>query len=194
MKNCKDNLIHLTNDAIQKHNDDYGRFEKGNKLSYQDFQKYLDQNHRGLDFIGDILPRMKRICTDAIRASYFLLDPERRCHNFEIFGMDFMIDEDFKPWLIEINTNPCLELCCPLLSKIIPAMVENAFKIGLDPLFPPPYNWPVNKKYQLGDNPMDTNKFELVFDETAEGEAIQELYGNVDRVDKNMGDIEEEDE
>jgi len=33
-----------------------------------------------------------------------------------------------------------------------------------------------------------------VFDETVEGEAIQELYRNIDRVDKNMGDIEEEDE
>jgi len=27
-------LIHLTNDAIQKHGEDYGRFEEGNKLSY----------------------------------------------------------------------------------------------------------------------------------------------------------------
>ena len=41
---------------------------------------------------------------------------------------------------------------------------------------------------------METNRFELVFDETVEGEAIQELYRNIDRVDKNMGDIEEEDE
>jgi hypothetical protein len=27
-------LIHLTNDAIQKHGEDYGRFEEGNKISY----------------------------------------------------------------------------------------------------------------------------------------------------------------
>jgi hypothetical protein len=116
---------------------------------------------------------MKKICTDAIRASYFLMDPDRKTHNFEIFGMDFMIDDEFRPWLIEINTNPCLELCCPLLSKVIPAMVENALKIGLDPLFPPPYNWPVNKKYQLGDNPLENNRFELIFDESVEGETIQ---------------------
>jgi D-alanine-D-alanine ligase-like ATP-grasp enzyme len=100
----------LTNDAIQKHTDDYGKFEKGNKISYEDFQKYLDTNYRksNFDFINGILPQMKRICTDAIRASYFLLDPDRKTHNFEVFGMDFMIDEEFKPWLIEINTNPCL--------------------------------------------------------------------------------------
>lgn len=34
-------MIHLTNDAIQKNNENYGRFEKGNKLSYIDFQRYL---------------------------------------------------------------------------------------------------------------------------------------------------------
>ena len=27
---------------------------------------------------------------------------------FEIFGLDFLIDENFKVWLIEANTNPCL--------------------------------------------------------------------------------------
>jgi len=31
-----------------------------------------------------------------------------------------MIDNNLKPWLIEVNTNPCLEICCPLLSSIIP--------------------------------------------------------------------------
>ena len=28
---------------------------------------------------------------------------------FEIFGFDFMIDVQFNVWLIEVNTNPCLE-------------------------------------------------------------------------------------
>ena len=39
-----------------------------------------------------------------------------------------MIDEQFKPWLIEINSNPCLELSCPLLADIIPSLVENTLK------------------------------------------------------------------
>jgi len=42
--------------------------------------------------------------------------------------MDFMIDSDFKLYLIEINTNPCLELSCPLLGAIIPKMVENTLE------------------------------------------------------------------
>ena len=27
----------------------------------------------------------------------------------EIFGYDFMVDSVMRPWLIEVNTNPCLE-------------------------------------------------------------------------------------
>lgn len=27
----------------------------------------------------------------------------------EIFGYDFMVDSNLRPWLIEVNTNPCLE-------------------------------------------------------------------------------------
>lgn len=38
-------MIHLTNDAVQKKGQEYGKFENGNKLSFMEFQKYID----GLD-------------------------------------------------------------------------------------------------------------------------------------------------
>ena len=37
-------MIHLTNDAVQKKGEDYGKYENGNKISFGDFQKYLDYN------------------------------------------------------------------------------------------------------------------------------------------------------
>lgn len=48
--------------------------------------------------------------------------------NKQVFGLDYMIDDEFKTWLIEVNTNPCLELSSPLLARIIPSMIENAFR------------------------------------------------------------------
>jgi hypothetical protein len=54
---------------------------------------------------------------------------------FELFGYDFMIDEDFRVYLIEANTNPCLEVACPLQARIIPEVLDNTFRIALDPLF-----------------------------------------------------------
>lgn len=67
--------------------------------------------------------RMKDIATEAVRATYLHMDPTNKEFNFEIFGLDFMLDESLRPWLIEINTNPCLELSSNLLSRIIPGMV-----------------------------------------------------------------------
>jgi tubulin--tyrosine ligase len=43
-----------------------------------------------------------------VASTSLFLDAEKHQNNFEIFGLDFMIDEDFKVWLIEVNTNPCL--------------------------------------------------------------------------------------
>jgi tubulin---tyrosine ligase len=33
LKNLQNKMIHLTNDAVQKRSDDYGKFEGGNKIS-----------------------------------------------------------------------------------------------------------------------------------------------------------------
>ena len=66
---------------------------------------------------------MQSIAADLIKSTFINLDPQRLRDNFEIFGLDFMIDETFRPWLIEANTNPCLELSCPLLERIIPHMI-----------------------------------------------------------------------
>ena len=85
--------------------------------------------------------------TDSIWATFMKLDPERKSTTFEIFGYDFMLDEDFKIYMIEINTNPCLELPCPLLSSLIPHMIDNSFWIALDPLFPPPFGYFASKKH-----------------------------------------------
>lgn len=52
-----------------------------------------------------------------------------------------MIDDKFNTWLIEVNCNPDITTCTPVCARVIPPMIENALRIGLDPLFPPPLNW-----------------------------------------------------
>lgn len=41
LTNLFDSYIHLTNDAIQKTGENYGKYEEGNKLSYSEFERYL---------------------------------------------------------------------------------------------------------------------------------------------------------
>ena len=72
-----------------------------------------------------------------------------------------MLDEWMRPWLIEVNTNPCLDLSAPILARLIPYMVENALRMGLDSVFPPPENFSNNDKYSIPENALHYNKFDL---------------------------------
>jgi tubulin monoglycylase TTLL3/8 len=72
---------------------------------------------------------------DTYQAAEKKIDPYRRTNTFEIFGYDFMIDDECKLKLIEVNTNPSLEVCCPLLARIIPSMLDSVFRIAIDPIF-----------------------------------------------------------
>jgi tubulin monoglycylase TTLL3/8 len=58
---------------------------------------------------------MQDIAKSSVESVVNSIDPERLTHTFELFGYDFMIDESFNVSLIEINTNPDLEICCNLL-------------------------------------------------------------------------------
>lgn len=81
---------------------------------------------------------MRRLIVDTFRATCFKLEPKRLHNTFEILGYDFMLDENFKLSLIEVNTNPCLETESPLLARIVPELIDNTFRIVLDPLYPSP--------------------------------------------------------
>ena len=41
VNNLSNRFIHLTNDAVQKNHEDYGKFENANKLSFSDFDRYF---------------------------------------------------------------------------------------------------------------------------------------------------------
>ena len=65
----------------------------------------------------------------------FKLNADRRRSCFEIFGYDFIVDSEFRAWLIEINTNPCLEESSSLLKMLLPRMIDDALRITIDIAF-----------------------------------------------------------
>lgn len=79
-------MVHLTNDAIQKKAEDYGKYEPGNKMSYTEFQSYIDKNNgsHNVCYERDILPQIKKLTTDCFRASYGKMDPYKRFNTFEV--------------------------------------------------------------------------------------------------------------
>ena len=71
-----------------------------------------------------MVPRMKDIVIDTFLAVNTQLNPNRRRNNFELFGYDFMIDEDFRVWLIEVNTNPYLGQPNQWTKQFVPNMID----------------------------------------------------------------------
>eukprot|EP00397_Hematodinium_sp_SG-2012_P012824 GEMP01013006.1.p1 GENE.GEMP01013006.1~~GEMP01013006.1.p1 ORF type:complete len:657 (+),score=120.69 GEMP01013006.1:247-2217(+) len=106
----EDRFAHLNNDAVQKNGANYGKFESANKLNLDEFQRYISSAGYNVSVEKDIVPQIKDRMRDCILAAYRRLNPNNlTC--FEVFGFDFMIDDSFSVWLIEVNTNPCLEQC-----------------------------------------------------------------------------------
>ena len=78
---------------------------------------------------------MKDIAIDCYMSSKNILNPNKRRNSFELFGFDFMIDEDFRVWLIEVNTNPYIGIHNKNLKHVVPEMFADMFKIVLDPVY-----------------------------------------------------------
>ncbi len=130
--NSSSPFIHLTNYSVQKHNIDFSKKEIGNEISYQDFQDELDKKNTGKNFLKDIYPKIIYIIRLAIGSGKSNLNHLKRDNCFEIFGCDFILDEKYKPYLLEINMNPGLEISSPLISKLVPRMVDDALKLTID--------------------------------------------------------------
>lgn len=86
-------------------------------------------------------------------------------------------------YLIEANTNPSLEICSPLLARIIPELLDNSFRIALDPVFQPTglldtaqdhkqIDKQLRKKFDL----IQQIKYRLIFDEATDGPELSKLF------------------
>ena len=105
-----------------------------------------------------------------------------------------MFDDEFKPYLIEVNTNPCLELSCPLLARLVPSMLENAMRIVVDPMFPAPEGFSLKKSVVQELTP--ECKFSLVFDERVDGSDLESAFRAKENViveidEEELSDLDE---
>jgi hypothetical protein len=98
-------FMHLTNNAVQKFSDGYGSVADGNQLSFKRLKE--EMNKVGLSF-DDAIKGIHEDIRVSLKATSKLLNANNRKFSFQIFGYDFMIDNTGYPWLIEVNTNPCI--------------------------------------------------------------------------------------
>ena len=134
--NSKDAFVHLTNYSVQKYSEKFSNFEIGNEISFEEFHKSLQINYGiDIDIKKDIIKKISEIIILTFNSVKKKINPEGKKGCFEIFGYDFMFDIDLNPYLIEVNTNPGLEISSPLISKLIPRMIDDAFRLTIDQIF-----------------------------------------------------------
>ena len=54
----EDRDVHLTNDAVQDRNEEYGKYELGNKISLKDFANYLKESKK-INFWTETIPQIR---------------------------------------------------------------------------------------------------------------------------------------
>jgi len=131
--------VHLTNQCLQVKGEGYAQHEEGNTLNYDDLQAYLDEHfgQYGLDVRDLLIPRIKDIIIDTFLCVKKKMNANNRENCFELFGFDFLLDEDFRIWLIEVNYNPFLGTPNEYMKGLVPRMIEDMLKIVLDPVLKP---------------------------------------------------------
>ncbi|KAM9521587.1 LOW QUALITY PROTEIN: inactive polyglycylase TTLL10 [Guaruba guarouba] len=122
-----DLTVHLTNQYMQKKNSLYSQLKDETIWRREHFNSYVNEKFRkskGLSKDWDFTvftKRMKQIILQCFLAAKHKLD--RKLGYLDLIGCDFLIDENFKVWLLKVNANPALHTNCEVLKDIIPAIV-----------------------------------------------------------------------
>lgn len=139
-----DKYAHLTNNAIQKNGATYNSLVEGNIIPVSRLFYYLDEEikqtnpDKPVNTEDVVIPQIKHILKKIMKKQAGRLNPRNNSGSFELFGFDFMIDAELKVWLIEGNTNPCLEESNSYMSRLIPRMINDTLKLTMDLVFTVP--------------------------------------------------------
>ena len=149
--NNTNKFIHITNYSFQKKSSNFEKFEIGNEISYNDFKKFMKKEGIPLHKFEKMIERMKFLIQLSFKSVSKKLIKVSPVLCFEIFGYDFIVDNEFRPWILEINDNPGLCISSPVIEKIIPRMLDDAFRLTIDVVFNTKYSaecFDSRKKYK----------------------------------------------
>ena len=131
------NLIsHLNNQYMQKKDPRYKKMKEDTVWSYEQANNYVNEHFmvaKGIeeDWWYKVFERqVKRIMLHCFQAVKCTL--KSRIGTFDLLGFDFMIDENMKVYLIEINVNPALATNCQVLDQVIPPIVMESIDIVME--------------------------------------------------------------
>ncbi|KAM9116196.1 inactive polyglycylase TTLL10 [Pangshura tecta] len=131
-----DLTAHLTNQYMQKKNPLYSQLKEETVWRMERFNSYVNEKFRQAKALPKdwvfttFTKRMQQIMMQCFLAVKSKL--ECKLGYFDLIGCDFLIDEDFKVWLLEMNANPALHTNCAALQDIIPTVVNGTLDLALE--------------------------------------------------------------
>jgi tubulin polyglutamylase TTLL5 len=110
--------MHLTNYSVNKKSEKYVRCndpdieDYGNKWSMSAFLRFLKSQGKDsftlmMNIEEVIIKTLLSVESPLSSASRMFMAHRGNC--FELFGFDILIDDTFKPWVLEVNLSPSLD-------------------------------------------------------------------------------------
>lgn len=112
LDNIHNRFIHLTNNSIQKHNK-----AKKDQIDESMWEMERFAKHIGIEKWKVIQEKIKNIVVWSIKSCEGHVTAKKG--SCEMVGFDFMIDDLFNPWLIEINMSPSMDSSTSVTSKLV---------------------------------------------------------------------------
>jgi len=129
---AKDKITHLTNNSVQKNHPDYKNLKEKSIISIDSLVENIitmGKIQSKEEYSVKVDKKIQEIMTLIFTVIKDKLDRKFGC--FELFGFDFLLDDNLNPYLIEINTNPALYTDTQVQKDLLPKLVEDIVKMSL---------------------------------------------------------------
>ncbi|XP_056605668.1 tubulin monoglycylase TTLL3 isoform X1 [Triplophysa dalaica] len=129
-----DSSVHLCNNSIQKHfqpsPDRDPSLPEECMWSCSQFHSWLAASGRGYLWEGVVVPGMQKAVIQTLLTAQDSVEPRKA--SFELYGADFMLGHDLRPWLLEINASPTMAPSTKVTARLCPAVLEDTLRVVLD--------------------------------------------------------------